>query len=339
MKSKPNILIFIIAFLILLLFIGKLNIIPHSLLGIKKVQSQEWSIGIYNLNNKDGKLILTPKPGVKSPILTAKDVTDRDAIFVADPFLVNEKGIYYLFFEVMGKKKGEIGVATSKDGLKWRYDKIVLSEPHHLSYPFVFKWKNTYYMIPESHQANSIKLYKSTSFPSGWELEKVLISGRDFVDSTLVYNNNKWWLFTSTTKNNNLYLYYAAGLDGPWVEHPKSPVVNGNSQNARCGGNIFDYNNMIIRFAQDDYKSYGSAVRGFKILELNIKDYKEEELIESPLIKASGSGWNKDGMHNISSCKVSDNEWIAAVDGQQIKEDYYMFARLPAWIVKMIQKH
>jgi hypothetical protein len=47
-------------------------------------QDYVWSIGIYTGDS----LILTPPSQIKNPVLTAHDVTDVRALFVADPFMV-----------------------------------------------------------------------------------------------------------------------------------------------------------------------------------------------------------------------------------------------------------
>ena len=59
---------------------------------------------------------------------------------VADPFMVFENGTWYMFFEAMNdfESRGVIGLATSEDGLSWQYQKIILNESFHLSYPYVF---------------------------------------------------------------------------------------------------------------------------------------------------------------------------------------------------------
>ena len=73
---------------------------------------------------------------------------------------------WHLFFEVMNQqtRKGEIGLASSDNTVQWTYQGIVLSEPFHLSYPYIFKWMGDYYMVPESFQAHSIRLYKAVGF-------------------------------------------------------------------------------------------------------------------------------------------------------------------------------
>ncbi len=85
-----------------------------------------------------------------------------------------------MFFEVLNRdcRKGEIGYAASKDGLSWTYQHIVLAEPFHLSYPYVFEWENNYYMIPEANSTESIRLYRATNFPRQWEHVTELRRGR-----------------------------------------------------------------------------------------------------------------------------------------------------------------
>src|SRR5437879_4187404 len=124
-----------------------------------------WSIGIFS----GARLVdLGPIPGAGVPALSAREITDVPAQFIADPFMINVNDTWYMFFEVMNAHtgKGEIGLATSMDGIKWRYQQIVLSEPFHLSYPYVFCVDDQYFMVPESYQSNSVTLYRALSFPT-----------------------------------------------------------------------------------------------------------------------------------------------------------------------------
>src|SRR5205085_3879170 len=113
---------------------------------------------------------LAPVPGVINPVLTREDVSDVPAVFVADPFMVRHGRRWFMFFELMNWAtwKGEIGLATSDDGLRWHYEEVVLAEPFHLSYPYTFHWEGSVYMVPESQQAGSIRLYRAEDFPGGW---------------------------------------------------------------------------------------------------------------------------------------------------------------------------
>jgi hypothetical protein len=276
----------------------------------------KWSIGIYVGNSP---VNLTAPQQIRNPVLTAKDVTDVPAEFFADPFVVWENGTWYMFFEVLNNLtvKGDIGLATSQDGFDWTYQQIVLDEPFHLSYPYVFKWGNEYYMIPESCQAHAVNLYIADNFPTQWSLKKTLIPDRKFADSSIFYFNDRWWLFTAAATGDILYLYYAQELMGDWIEHPASPIVDGDNRIARPAGRVTILKDKIIRYTQDVRYIYGNQVRAFEITELTPTNYREREIKENPIIQASGSGWNKYGMHHIDPHQLAEQKWIACVDGNQ----------------------
>ena len=117
-----------------------------------------WAIGIYRGSSA---LNLRPMDPDSNPVLTAKDVSDVPASFVADPFMIEVDGRWFMFFEVMNtsNKKGEIGLAVSTNLLRWEYRGIVFKQPHHLSYPFVFESGSKFYMIPEMSNAAEITIF------------------------------------------------------------------------------------------------------------------------------------------------------------------------------------
>ncbi|MBD2563168.1 MULTISPECIES: glucosamine inositolphosphorylceramide transferase family protein [Nostoc] len=279
----------------------------------------EWSIGIY-LGESLFDFVSPEK--ISNPVLTAKDITDVPANFVADPFMVCEDGIWYMFFEVLNslQNKGVIGLATSNDAYKWNYQQIVLDEPFHLSYPYVFKFQNEYYMIPETSEAGSIRLYKATSFPTKWTFIKTLLDQSDFVDPSIFQYNNLWWLLTATSEaRDTLRLYYSKNLTDSWIEHPKSPVIEGNKNIARPAGRVVVTDDKIIRYTQDCERIYGNKVLALEITDLTITNYQEKQVKENPVLKASGLGWNQIGMHHIDPHEIDENKWIACVDGKHYR--------------------
>ncbi len=282
-----------------------------------------WSVGIYDLEIQNRSLRLHARPG--NPVLTAADVTDMPARFVADPFLIRDRDTFYLFFEALGVDRGVIGLATSDDGLCWRYERVVLEEPFHLSYPNVFKWRDNYYLVPESVAVKSVRLYKATHFPDEWQLVKTIITDRELVDSTVLIHQGLLWLFASSIDNQDLYLFYADRPEGPWHEHIGSPIISGNGRDARPAGNIMDTGERLIRFSQDSQEygeKYGKAVRGFEIITLTREEYRERPLEDNPVLKGSGTGWNSMGMHQLSAWPVSRGRWIAAADGKRRSGQY-----------------
>jgi hypothetical protein len=260
-----------------------------------------------------GKSPLELRPHGANPILTARDVTDVPGRFIADPFVVRQGKKFYMFFEVLNlaTDKGEIGLAVSNDGLLWHYRQIILREPFHLSYPYVFPWKNSYYLIPESCEAGAVRLYRANRFPFEWSFLATLLNGR-YVDPSIFYYCGRWWLFVGANSKSELYLYHAPEPTGPWIDHPRNPVVVGY---ARPAGRPFALGNRIFRVAQGGDTEYGLNVRVFEISVLTELDYEENELAESPLLQGSGTGWNAKGMHHMDAYQLEDGSWSAVVDG------------------------
>lgn len=277
-----------------------------------------WSIGIYI---GDSPCHLHAPRGKGNPALTRASVTDASAEFVADPFMVRRNGNWFMFFEVLNEQthKGEIGLATSDNGLDWTYRQIVLNEPFHLSYPYVFEWNDDYYMVPETLHEAAVHIYKANDFPFGWSRVGQLTEGR-CADPSIFYFENKWWLFACSTpyQHDTLRLYFSEELLGPWKEHPASPIVEGNKRSARPGGRVLVWSDRIIRFAQDCIPAYGSQLRAFEISELTVTSYAEKEHHSSPILTASGKGWNGQGMHHVDPHQLFDGQWLACVDGRGV---------------------
>lgn len=276
-----------------------------------------WSIALYAGSSP---FDLRPIEGLERPVMTAKDVSDVAADFVADPFMVRNGDMWHMFFEVLNGdlKKGQIAVANSSNGYDWEYQKIVLDEPFHLSYPHVFSWKNEYYMIPESHQAKAVRLYRAVEFPYRWELVKNLVEDVEFADTSPFFHDNRWWFFAGAGEgwhSQELRLFHADDLLGPWVEHPKSPVVKGNSHIARPSGRVLTMGGKIYRLTQDCDPLYGVRVRAFEVTKLTELHYQERAVKGGPILNPSGEGWNAVGMHHMDAHLMADGRWLASVDG------------------------
>lgn len=301
------------------IIIHKYEIFPYGY--IKKAyhySTQEtygpWSIGIYE---GPTPFNLSDPEEISNPVLTGKDVDDIDARFVADPFMLFKNGKYSMFFEVLNREtnQGDIGYAESEDGKNWDYKKIIIDEKFHLSYPYIFEWDNNYYLIPESHEDFSVRLYKAISFPIKWEYIGNLLSGYSYVDPSIFRYKDKWWMFVSTEKSSVLNLYYSENLLTGWQSHPMNPIVKLDKNISRPGGRVIVYNDKLYRLTQDDDPSYGIQVFAFEITELTEKTYEEKMVSETPVVTKTGNGWNAAGMHHVDPHKVG-NKWISVVDGR-----------------------
>ncbi|HEV2990177.1 MAG TPA: hypothetical protein VG759_17165 [Candidatus Angelobacter sp.] len=277
-----------------------------------------WSIAIYS---GPSPLALSPAPESIVPTITREHITDVQASFVADPFMVREGNQWILFFEVLnaGNRRGEIGLATSRDAFHWQYQGIVLREPFHLSYPYVFLWNGEYYMVPETLDLGCIQLYRAVQFPTQWERCASLVPGV-YADPTVFRHDGRWWMFACgrPRRHDEVALFHADDLRGPWMPHPQNPLIKGDPRRARPAGRVIAWNGGVLRLAQDCVPEYGTQVRAFAVSELTPQTYREIELPESPLL-SPGKAWNADGMHHMDAHQLEDGKWIACVDGYETR--------------------
>lgn len=300
----------VMGLLVLMLVVGLfyLSLIPWG----------DWAISIY----AGGDLRrMRPHPAIpQHPVLAAWQVDDVPARFIADPFLWRRGGQWQLFFEVWSdaSDQGEIGLASSEDGLVWHYRQIVLDEPFHLSYPYVFEAGGEVYMLPETQEAGAIRLYRARDYPTHWELLAELFPG-NFTDPSILHWQERWWLFAEED-NRSLVLFQARDLLGPWTPHPQSPLMQGLGHllGGRPGGRVVLYRGRPLRIGQVGAPVYGHGLKAFSITTLTPSAYREEALSASPILSASGHGWNAHGMHHMDALQLPDGGWIAAVDGKRL---------------------
>ena len=264
---------------------------------------------------------LRPAEPAKNPVMTSKLIADIPVSTVADPFICRVDGVWYLYFEIMNRlsRHGEIAFATSQDGFDWRYQRVVLREPFHLSYPQVFPWRNDFYMIPETGRAKAIRLYRATRFPDRWSHVATLLEGGRFVDSTVFHFEDRWWMFTEAGPGPTspvLRLFYASDLRGPWTEHPASPLLQGDTRIVRPAGRVILFDGRPVRFTQPVFPVYGTEVRAFEILELTASSYREQQIGADPMLGPGRESWNSGGMHHVDAHRLDDGTWLACVDGK-----------------------
>jgi hypothetical protein len=277
-------------------------------------RGRKWSIGIYG---GASPFSVSAPDGGPNPVLQAESVENIEAAYVADPFLAWKNETLWIFFEIKNRstRQGEVGLAGFEKG-RWICRGTVLREPFHLSYPYVFEWDGDHFMIPESLQPGAVRLYRADPFPDRWVYVADLIRGR-LADPSIVRHQDRWWIFACSEPAGHdvLRLYHSERLEGPWREHPQSPLFENDARRARPAGRIIVWNDRLIRFAQDCVPTYGTAVRAFEITEISPRSYREQECTKDPVLSASGSGWNRDGMHHMDAHQIAEGKWIASVDG------------------------
>lgn len=271
-------------------------------------RSADWAIGVCEGTSP------TDLAGRGAPILTRASVTDADVAFVADPFALFHNGLWHLFFEVMNRSsgKGEIALASSADLRTWSYDGIVLAEPFHLSYPHVFESGGVLHLIPESWEAGAVRHYRADRPGGPWTPAGILVEAPVLLDPTPVRHDGRWWLFAETNPRHTydtLRLWGADALEGPWREHPASPVVV-DAASARPAGRIVHDGTRLLRWGQDCSRRYGAQARAFQIVELDPGRYREVPVA----VTLDAGGWAA-ATHHVDAHRVAADRWVAFVDG------------------------
>jgi len=193
-----------------------------------------------------------------------------DNCFHADPFTRNN----VIFLEEYSYKKEKGYIVAYKVDMNNEPVRlgVVLEEEFHLSFPYMFSYAGGIWMVPESHKAGEIRLYKCVKFPLEWEFVKVLVQ-LPAADSVLFPGESKWYMLTNLGDfNNELHMYTADNPLSDWVKL-NGPVVVGN--HARNGGLIIK-DTAITRVAQNQGKVYGESYSLNRID--NIYPYKETKM-------------------------------------------------------------
>lgn len=249
-----------------------LDRITSSVAGV--FHSQQWGL-LYKFRSK----------GIDTAGYRYRRLSPPKGVDWADPFVVRNADKYYVFFEELpaGSNKAHISCLEFDAAGKpvQETPRKVLEESHHLSYPFVFRLNNTWYMIPESGAAKSVWLYEAKSFPGEWKPCRELIR-EELYDATPFYHEGRWYIFATqkpfagNSPHQYLHIYHTDDLHaGEWQPHPMNPVTR-DIRGARPAGKIFVHEGRIIRPAQIGTPKYGYGIRFNEILILTPTEFREQ---------------------------------------------------------------
>ena len=272
-----------------------------------------WSVG-YGESVGYPKRINVSKNSIYS-IEKLKAQSDS-TVFLADPFFVKEKDIFYLFFEHQkNKSNADVGLLTSTDGKKYQYRGTVLTQKFHLSYPQVFKYKNAFYMVPESKEANAVLLYKAHHFPFDWRICDTLIANVALVDPS-IYLADSLNILVATDYEKNMYVYQADSLFGKWKLHKKKPIALIGTE-ARAGGRFFADKKGLVLPVQNCTKGYGYGVSLYRFSfhdgSYDVKRARPFYLKANENIAAFNAG-----MHHLDVQRIDANHYYYVYDGNRL---------------------
>lgn len=197
----------------------------------------------------------------------------------ADPFLFVLNDTLYLFYEEkLRKSKGYIMMTCTNDLENWTVPTMVLQEPFHLSFPFVFKQDNEIFLIPETGEVDEIRLYRFCDDTlTKVEFVKTLKKGA-YVDSSIINISGNYYLFTSDSLFNQR-VFISRNLLGDYDEHPSSPIYIGRDF-GRNAGSIFEYCGTYFRPSQDCTHLYGENVTIHRFIELSPNSIRETKYLK-----------------------------------------------------------
>ena len=202
----------------------------------------------------------------------------------ADPFLFCHGDKLYLFYEAyaVGGRVAHIAVGMLENG-QLKPLGSVLRRPYHLSYPYIFRDGADIFMIPETHSARRIEVWRCTDFPHQWELHATALEGVSAADSVLFKRHDGWWLFTNISEfqdyEDHCSELHVFKVDGPALRqlfpHKLNPVVLG-SDTARNAGRITENCGRLYRPSQCNSGGiYGYGLNIMEINELDLNSYRE----------------------------------------------------------------
>jgi hypothetical protein len=221
--------------------------------------------------------------------------------FFADPFVFNLPGRRLVMGEVIdpATRKGYISCVEIETNGNTTAHRSIMRSGAHLSYPYVFRDRGKWYVVPECSEEGHISLYRAVDVPYKWERVATLIEGVAACDSTIFKYRGRWWLFCtqkSRDANLNLFAYYADDLLGPWKEHAANPIKT-DIRSSRPAGMPFVSRGELYRPGQDCAIAYGDSIAFNRIVELNEYTYREE-LVSS--FGGDGGSIFRSGSHTIS---------------------------------------
>lgn len=200
--------------------------------------------------------------------------------WMADPFLFENDGVTYLFYELYDftRRKGMIAYSVLHDDLTVTKPCIIINEGHHLSFPFIFRDDDgAIKIIPESCGAKRVETYTATDFPNKWVREKVLIQCIYSCDTVMLDDGGKRCLLTSVQSMDRKFPHVVScyvknvlfpmngGADDGFGLMDGTATSEGD-YGVRNAGAVFDYHGRKVRPGQDSRDGkYGQGVCFFAV--------------------------------------------------------------------------
>lgn len=210
-----------------------------------------------------------------------KVLNNKRGFWSADPFMFGTDNIIYCFCEYtdIKKHKSVIGVRSISPDVEEKTDTAYEFDGH-TSYPAVFSYQGTVYMIPETIYDRNIQMLKCTQWPNKWEKVGVLLDNIIAPDTTpfidkgqlkaLIYSVNE----NDSTKSK--LLIGSIDIEN-YIITDIAEIISYDNHLGRPGGNCIFLEDKLIRVVQPGNRIYGEKIEFYS---LNLEDKTESKLGE-----------------------------------------------------------
>ena len=275
-----------------------------------------WKIYLFKIKKNENIFNCNLKKAIKIIGENGIRLTKNFYHTTADPFLFEENGKLYIFYEMKSDFSKGFICAESFDGNTWKNYGCVLKDEFHISYPQIFRFNNKIFMMPETEEDGKVWLYESVTFPSQWKKNRVLISNK-LVDTNLLINDVGIFLL-GTHKLDGLCVYHASSFE----EEFNSTYIEktNHAMSSRNAGAILKFQEKYFRVFQDCSRFYGEKIGISEILAIDKYSYFEN-IINFNFLENRILIKNCIGHHHISELNYNNDVYIAV---DILKKDLYI---------------
>jgi hypothetical protein len=236
----------------------------------------------------------------RRPLRVTRRLCPPQGMIQADPFVLDVAGRRWLLFEELqcSNNRGYIAaMAMHGTEVQKQECKVVLVEPWHLSFPFVWREGDDLYLLPEANESRKLTAYKILDGDLNLRPCEPLITGIRLADANIIRYEGRLWLFAAAADhgaslNDALHVYWAEHVEGPWRTHKLNPVKV-DASSARPAGEMWVEDGHVHRVVQDCSSTYGGSVRCMRVTLLTDDGFEEQEVPGwSSALNAGAGPWH-----------------------------------------------
>ena len=246
-------------------------------------------------------------------LLTAADSAEVNSGFVADPFLFEHDGQWFVFYESRTIPNAVIAVARVLPEGGYHALGTVLEGPFHFSYPQIIDVGGTPFMFVECAQSGQLQIYECLEFPMRWKLHSEPAAGR-FADPTPFEWEGNMYLFTK--RGQDFEVYIVDRDMKAMTAHPLNPMPVEFSVR-RMGGCVVEEDGKLFRLSQRGKPEYGFCLDLNRISALSPTQYAEST-VAAPFLPRPGHFDGQEWcqmLHHLQLVR-RNGSYIGVIDGR-----------------------